>query len=156
MVIGFTQRRRTVSESQAAQGADGFTLVIGIVSQRTSEQEYRVLFRVEEGSGSAIVEANFIQFDPNFDARFGSREEESDPIVDARDLVAGNLELRTPLTTFVRNDFLAEDEECYTIGIQSPDVIGVRDIFECYDDDFPNATSFFCLHTICIEDDDGK
>ena len=158
MVIGFMQRRQTVSESQAAAGTDGFTLVIDIRSQRTSEQQYEVLFRVREGVSTAIVEATSFQFNTNFDAIFGNRQdnEEREPIEDARDLVAGSLELRTPLNTFIRNDFLAEDEECYTIGIQSPDVDGVRDIFDCFEDDYPNATNFFCFHTICIEDDDGK
>ena len=68
MVIGFMQRRQTVSESQAAAGTDEFTLVIDIRSQRTSEQQ---LFRVQEGVSTAIVEATSFQFNTNFDAAFG-------------------------------------------------------------------------------------
>ena len=153
MVIGFTQRRQTVSEGQVP-GVDFFPLPIDIRSMIESEQEYTVLFRVQEGMSTATVEAISQQFSEDFDARFGNRQVDTDPIEDERLLVAGNLELNTAVTTFIENDFLAEEDECYTIAIQSPDVGGVRDIFDC-NEDGSNATSFFCLHTICITNDDG-
>ena len=57
-----------------------------------------------------------------------------------------------PLQTAIRNDFVPEDEKCYSIPIDIPG------IFMC---DFVDASlisprSFFCEHTICIEDNDGK
>ena len=45
MIIGFSERRVTISESDAAQGDDEFPLIIDVHSNTTSEQEYRVLFR---------------------------------------------------------------------------------------------------------------
>ena len=155
MVIGFSQRRVTVSEATTEQGVDQFPLLINITSERTSEQEYQVLFRLQESSSTATVEAINTAFSTNFDARFGIRDNMGDPIEDARLLVAGNLELRTILQTFIINDFRAEDDECYTIRVLSPDLPGLRDLFEC-NEDSSNATDFFCLHTICIIDDDGK
>ena len=155
MVIGFSTRRVTVSEGQV-EGVDLFALTIDITSLRTSEQELRVLFRVQESSSTANVEAIVQQFSTNFDAQFGTRSSPGDPIVDERLLEAGKLTLQTELNTFIRNDFRAEDEECYTIRVVSPDQgPGVRQIFDCYEDIDVNATNFFCQHTICIEDDDG-
>ena len=57
--------------------------------------------------------------------------------------------------TAIRNDFRPEYEECYSIQI-SP--IDLKEVFMC---DFVDTSStppmsFFCEHTICIEDDDGN
>ena len=156
MVIGFSQRIVTVSEASVEQGDDQFPLIINITSERTSEQETQVLFRVQESSSTAKVEAINQQFSTDFDAQFGTRSAEGEPIVDERLLEAGKLQLQTELRTFIRNDFRAEDQECYTISLVSPDQgPGVRQIFQCNDDADIGATDFFCLHTICIEDDDG-
>ena len=53
----------------------------------------------------------------------------------------------------IRNDFFIEEEECFTIGIFNQEVPGGLQ-FTCSDG--IDATNFFCEHTICIEDDDGK
>ena len=156
MVIGFSQRRVTVSEAGVEQGVDQFPLTINITSERTSEQELVVLFRVQESSSTAKVEAIIQQFSTDFDAQFGTRSAEGEPIVDERLLQAGKLELQTELRTFIRNDFRAENQECYIISVVSPDQgPGVRQIFQCNNDADDGAINFFCLHTICIEDDDG-
>ena len=154
MIIGFSERCVTISESNAAQGDDEFPLIINVHSNTTSEQEYRVLFRWQQTSSTATVEPINQPLTLNFDARFGSRVMPTSPIEDERILQAGDFQLRSELITFIRNDFRSEDEECYTLRILSPDVIGIRDIFDCFNDD-TNATDFFCHHTICILDDDG-
>ena len=156
MVIGFSQRRVTVSEASVEQGVDTFPLTINVTSLRTSEQEYRVLFRVLESSSTANVEALNSVFSTDFDAQFGIRELNGEPIEDERLLEAGNLQLRTILRASIVNDFRAEEEECFTIRILSPDQVGVRQIFQCNQDTDSSASNHFCFHTICIEDDDGE
>ena len=97
MVIGFTQRSQTVSEGNTTQGADEFQLVINVLSQTTSESDYQVLFRWLETSSGATVEAINTQFDLEFDARFGIRNNPGVPIEDERILIAGDRELGTRL-----------------------------------------------------------
>ena len=154
MIIGFTQRMQAVSEGDAPLGADSFPLVIGVHSLRFSEILYEVQFRVLENS-NASVEAVNQQFSENFDALFGSTDSEQDPIVDSHRIDIGSLVLESPLTASIINDFDAEDLiKCFTLRIVSPDVVGDRNIFSCNQE--PNAVDFFCLHTICIHDDDGQ
>ena len=150
MIIGFIQRRQTISESDARSGE--LTLVVG--SLRISEIEYETQFRVLE-TGNANVEAHNMQFSTRFDALFGIRDSEGDSIEDSRPLTVGNQILETVLTTTVINDFIPENVECYEIRIFRPDV-GFRshNSFTCNEDE-GRPVNFFCLHTICIEDDDG-
>ena len=153
MIIGFNERFIFINESDIPKGSDEIQLTINVTSLRTSEQEYTVQFRLQEGSTNAFVET-ITPSNPEYDARFGSRQSMSDPITESRIVEAGSLQLRMELITFVRNDFRPEGLECYTIRILSPDLIGIREIFGCYEDN--SATNFFCLHTICVEDDDGQ
>lgn len=154
MVIGFTERMQRVSEGDGPEGADSFPLQIDVHSLRLSEIEYEVQFRVLENS-NASVEAVNQQFSVRFDVQFGNRDSEQNPIVDSRFLFVGNLELGSPLIALIINDFVPEDLiECFTIRIVSPDVVGDRDIFTCNEE--PTAEDYFCLHTVCIIDDDGK
>lgn len=162
MVIGFRDRNQTVSESDSGSGSDLFQLEIVVECLRKSEREYQVLFNLQlEGctfplpeSNIATVEAITLQFSSVYDALFGSRDNPGDPIQDERILRVGGFFL-SPLTTLIRNDFLPEETECFSILITSPDVPGFRTNFECNTDE-SGATDFYCLHTICIEDDDGR
>ena len=156
MLIGFSQRRQTVSESMAEEGSDEFLLILNVTSLRRSEQEYVAIFRHQESSSTAMVEATNAQFSTVFDARFGTRFVADEPIQEQRILVAGQLELQSDLPVFIINDFRPEDEECFTIRILSPDVEGLREVFVCNEVDDLTATDHFCTHTICIQDDDGK
>ena len=157
MIIGFTQRRQTVSESDAPLGADTFPITLDVSSLRMSELAYEVLFRVLE-TGNATVEASNVQFQENFDALFGTRITAQDPIVDSRLLAVGNLEV-TALMTQVRNDFRPEDQlKCYDIRILSPDVnpgAGLGHIIFTCNEDEDDPVNYFCISTICIIDDDG-
>ena len=153
MVIGFTERMQTVSEG-LFPGVDEFPLEINVATLRVSEREHIMLYRVLS-SGTARV-MSFAFFDNlDFDARFGGVQ--ADPIEQENHLLPGRDSI-DPLITAIRNDFVLEDEECYSIRLSPIDIPGLRELFMC---DFVDTTStppmsFFCEHTICIEDDDGK
>ena len=153
MVIGFTERRQTVSEGQVP-GVDEFSLQIDVDILRVSEREHRMLYRVLS-SGTARVVSFAFRDNLDYDARFGSVG--SDPIEQEDRLLPGR-NFTGPLQTIIRNDFIPEDEECYSMQISPIDIPGLREIFTC---DFVDTSvipprSFFCEHTICIEDNDGK
>ena len=152
MVIGFTQRIRTVSEG-AVPGVDLFQLQINISSMRPAERRHPMLFRLQESSTNATVET-LTAASNVFDATFGHREDPNDPIEEHRDLPLGKTTV-SPLQIAIRNDLIPEEKECFTIRIFPVDHPGRKALFECYDD-YLYVDSYFCEHTICIEDDDGK
>ena len=111
---------------------------------------YRVL-----SSGNARVVSFVFRENLYFDARFGFVQ--ADPIEQEDQLLPGRHHI-SPLQTAIRNDFVPEDEECYSIRLSPIGIPGLRELFMC---DFVDTSStpprsFFCEHTICIEDDDGK
>ena len=151
MIIGFTERIRTVSEG----AVDAFPLQINISSLRTSEREHPMVFLILESRTNATVET-ITPASNVFDATFGFRQDPDYPIFDIRDLPPGERTISSPLLTDIRNDLIPEEIECYTIRIFPLDVPGSRELFTCYGDN-AGADSYFCEHTICIEDDDdGK
>ena len=152
MVIGFTQRIRTVSEGQ--EGAvDLFQLQIIVSSLRSAERVHPMVFRILESRTNATVET----LTPSsiiYDATFGRRDNPDDPIEFFWDLNPGERTV-SQLLTAIRNDFIPEERKCFTIGIFPVDVPGRRELFTC-NEDSSGADSYFCEHTMCIEDDDGK
>ena len=146
MVIGFEIRSQTVSESQAPPGMERFDIIINIMSERTSEIDYEVPLRHVDNIGEATLEGLLNQPTTEFDALFG----DGDPLEQTRFLFAGSQRLQT--ITIISDDFRAEDTECFTLRVVVMDA-GVRRNFRCNDDGAGGA--FFCLHTICILDDDG-
>ena len=153
MIIGFTERIRTVSEGQVP-GVDLFQLEINLASARTAEREHPMIFRLQEPSTNATIEP-LIASSPVFDATFGLRENPDDPIEETRDLDPGSRTVQPLLLTAVRNDLIPEETECFTIRVLPVDVPGRRDLFTC-NEDGAGADNYFCEHTICIEDDDGE
>ena len=156
MIIGFTERIRTVREDDVPQGFDLFQLVINVSSVRTAEREHPMLFRLLEASTNATVEP-LIAESNIFDAHFGLRANPDDSLEETRDLPQGERTLpnnRLLLTT-IRNDLVPEDLECYSIGILPVDVPGRRELLTC-NEDSALADNYFCEHTICIIDDDGE
>ena len=147
MVIGFEIRNQTVSESQAPAGMDIFHIGMNITSERRSEINYEVPLRHVDNVGEATLEG----LQPTtleFDALFGA----GDPLEETQILFAGNQRLQ--ITTFIIDDFRAEDRECFSLRVVVMDAgPGVRTNFRCNEDGAGDA--FFCLHTICIIDDDG-
>ena len=153
MIIGFTERILTVSEGQVP-GVDSFLLQINVASLRPSEREYPMGFRLREASTNATIETQ-IPSSPVFDATFGLRENPDYPIEEHRNLAPGLLTVQPPLLTAIRNDFIPEHKECYTIRIFLVDVLGRHELFDCNEDGV-GADNYFCQHTICIEDDEGE
>ena len=146
MIIGFTQRRQTVSE------ADGL-ITVDVRSMVLSEINYNVSFGAPASNmgKNASVGDNQATNILDHDALFGAFNATTGYLESFRLLINGSTVLSTPLTLTIVNDFNPEPIECFTIGIASPDVAGDH---ECFDD-VDNSDSFFCLHEICIEDDDG-
>ena len=153
MIIGFTQRTQTVSESMALPGEESFPLPIHVATLRTAEREYPMYFRVQGASSSAIVEPTGAMVDPLYDATFGTRDTIRDPI-EVFFVLEALQDTISPLTTFIRNDRRPEYEECFTIRIHPGDIPGNHVLFSCYDD-YYGEDNYFCEHTICIMDDDG-
>ena len=155
MIIGFTQRTQTVSESMAQPGDVFFPLPIEVATMRTAEREYPMIFRLQEASSSAIVEPiTGAMVDPLYDATFGStRDTIRDPI-EVFFVLEALQDTISPLTTFIRNDLRPEYEECFTIRIHPVDIPGNQVLFSCYDD-YYGEDNYYCEHTICIMDDDG-
>ena len=153
MIIGFTSRSQTVSEGDARSGEDFNLLLIDVATERTSERIHTIIFRHLESASTATVVSMFLQGGNFlFDALFGN--EGSDPIEERFPLQPGS-DIIPSRVTEVLNDFRPEEDECYTIGIFTTDIPGARELFSCNDDE-DMANNFFCLHTICITDDDGR
>ena len=147
MVIGFEIRNQIVSESQAEFGMDRFPIRINITSERESEIDYEVPLRHGDNVGAATLEG----VQPTtliFDALFGA----GDPLEETQFLSAGGQRLQ--ITTFIIYDFRDEDRECFSLRVVVMDAgPAVRRNFRCNEDGA--GDEFFCLHTICIIDNDG-
>ena len=152
MVIGFTQRIRTVSEG-AVPGVDLFQLQINVSSMRPAERRHPMLFRLLESMTNATVET-FTPVSNVSDATFGHREDPRDPIEEHRDLPLGETTV-SPLQIAIRNDLIPEETECFTIGIWPVDIHPRHVFFDC-NYGYLDVDSYFCEHTICIEDNDGR
>ena len=154
MIIGFTTRMVYVPENNTELGFDVWLLPIEVATMRTAEREHLMIFRVQESSSSAIVEPIGGVVNLLYDATFGSRNNIGDPI-DVLFVLEALEDTIPPLITFIRDDRRPEDQECFTIRISPVDVLGRREVFTCNEDD-SGADNYFCEHTICIEDDDGR
>ena len=150
MVIGFTQRMQTVSES-IYPGVHSFLLEINVAPMHFSEVEHRMVYRVLSTGSATVVPYGSVQLN-NVDVLFGS---EADPI-EVMDLLNVGETNISPLEAEILNDFVPEDNECFSIRISPVDTVGVRELFVCdYIDDISHR-NFSCEHTVCIEDDDGE
>ena len=142
-MIGFTQRVQTVSENAALPGHDTFQLYIDVTAGRMADREYSIIFILDQNT-TAVVESLGPVFRADFDALFGVRVDPLEPLTEERILHEGDTIVN------IRNDFLIEEEECFTINI-FPFDFNFLETFMCNDE----AESLFCSHTICIEDNDG-
>ena len=154
MVIGFTHRFQTVSESNALDGEDFFPVNIPVATLRTAEREHPIIFRPQVSDSTAMVISIDGPYNPLFDVLFGIRVEYNGPIEIDFDLER-LVDTIPPLPADIRNDLRPEDEECFTIHILPLDVPGRCELFSCNEDN-EGAASYFCQTTICIEDDDGR
>ena len=138
-----------MSESEEP-GVDAFQLVINVSTLRVSETEHRILYQLLPSGTATVVPFGFFG-SLDFDARFGL---EADPLQQV-DILNPGQDAITPLLTVIQNDFKIEEDECYSIRITPIFVPGLNKVFTCNDDE-TNPTNYSCVHTICIENDDGK
>ena len=151
MILGFGDRRQTVSEADVPPGEEFFNLEIFITSLRISEIFYPVGVRSVIEGQPIIDPVDFIQ-NFMFDGLFGSREQNT-----INNLVlAENLEVNTTMLpaiqVSIRDDFLPENVECFELSIFRVDVESFTEQFMCN----TAGDNFFCEHEICILDDDGE
>ena len=139
MIIGFRQRSQTIVESDVVLSLDVHSLIV-------SELDYEVQFHLQQRSRSTFNGLN-----DQFDVQFVNWDNTSDPLKFSSKVLNGSLDLAALLQIRVQNDSSIEPEECYTVALLSPDD---ADSFTCNIDE-DNSTDHFCLHTICIADDDG-
>ena len=157
MIIGFINRTSNISEADRQfQQQQRFLFEVAVMSMGVSEITINVTIetRPTEGPGRIAEVAHLAVM--NFldqDALFGSINPDGDLDI-VLGLVTGSTILQTPLRVTIINDMDPEPVECFELLIVSPDVPGDRDIYRCFDDNV-NSDSFFCLHEICISDDDG-
>ena len=157
MIIGFTQRRQTVSEADRPFIQNqSYSITVDVRSMVVSEINYNISFEAPASNmgRTATVGDNEAANILDYDALFGYFNATTGDLEDLRLLFNGSKVPETPLTLTIINDFNTESVECFTISIASPDIAGNCEIFDCFDDD-DNMDSFFCLHEICIVDDDG-
>ena len=152
MIIGFTERVRTVPEN-GIDGFDIYQLLVHVATLRTSERDHFMIFRYLESSSTAIVDP-LDSSTANSDVIFGIRGSPNDPIEVHLDLEAGE-SLIQPLFVSIRNEFVPEEEECFTLRIIPADVPRRDELFTC-NEDGEGANNYYCEHTICITDVDGK
>ena len=139
MIIGFRQRSQTIPESDVVLSLDVHSSIL-------SELDYEVQFHLQQRSRSTFNGLN-----DQFDVQFVNWDDSSDPLKFSSKVPNGSLDIAALPKIRVENDSFIELEECYTVAMLSPD--GVES-FTCNIDE-ENSTDFFCLHTICIEDDEG-
>ena len=138
-----------MSEADVPPGEDFKHLYLHINANTAASTEYIVLLQHQESISTAVVDTFVFQTRTEFDALFGLRDDTNQPLQEAQILSSGEEFLQT--TVFIRNDFVIEEEECFTINLSN-----IGDAPFLCNDDGATATNFFCSHTICIEDDDGK
>ena len=145
MILGFGERRQTVSEADVTSGEKNFTLNISISSLRTSELEYivRVLSYIKFYGEPTIEPFNDIQ-NPMFDGTFGFRLGYSTLL--QKEVLRVNTTVLPPLQVLIRDDVIPEEEECFELSIiQCPYCHICNDA----------GGEFLCQHEICIVDNDG-
>ena len=151
MVIGFTARGQTVSEADVPDGFTTLTIPFEVDTERLSERELNITFRLLPLRGEARVDPS-TSVNNETDAIFGARREERDPIEELFVLKPLAMDIDDRQAVII-DDFEPEGEECFVISIVSPDIPGVREIFTC---NSPEAESYFCSYEMCIVDDDGE
>ena len=150
MILGFGERRQTISEAETLSGQESIRREIVITSLRTSEIVYRVGTR-SVIEGEPRIEPSDDVMDPLFDGTFGNREENTiNNLLQSEVLNIGTTVL-VPLLVFIRDDNTPEDEECFELSIFPVNTPTMTANFECN----MFGDEFLCQHEICIVDDDG-
>ena len=151
MVFGFAERITTVSEGGSGGTVELYSIYTELSAEKTSELLYVSIVHLVESKSNATVNPNTNQIE-TFDAIFGHRDDPGDPLQEVHLLRSGERRYQD-IQLSIRNDFLIENEECFTLSISTRNEFGQEAL--CNADDDSSASSYFCEHTICIEDDDG-
>ena len=148
MIVGFTERSRTVSESLAVSS---YHVEIEVASPGVSERFHGITIQHNEQLSTAVVESMF-GGNTFSDARFGARDRSHDQLEDQVVLYPGETIRR--VSASIVEDFRIEPEECFTLQLYFYETPGARaPLVTCNAGN--SSTNFFCEHTVCIEDDDG-
>ena len=150
MILGFGERRQTISEAETLSGQEGITRDIFITSLRTSEIEYRVGTR-SVIEGEPRIEPSGDVRNPLFDGTFGSREENTINNLFQSEVLNIGTTVLVPLSVFIRDDNTPEEEECFELSIFAVNTPTITANFECN----TAGDEFLCQNEICIVDDDG-
>ena len=151
MILGFGERRQTVSEAEVWSGQEYINRQIFITSLRTSEVSHIVGVRSVIRGEPIIEPAYGIIENPMFDGLFGNREHNTINNLVFMEVLEVNTTMMPALQVSIRDDFFLEEEECFTLSI-----------FQVYPEFFTEnficnmaGTQFLCIHEICITDNDG-
>ena len=136
-----------MSEGEA-QPEELISITVHVSTNKISELNYNVYFRYQDVISSAIVEP-LSSNDVEYDALFGEQLDSNEPIQELQEIRPG--QNSTSIELMIFNDLIPEEEECFTLQIQAIDP-SLMSPPKCNE----NGDSFFCEHTICIIDDDGK
>ena len=142
-----------MSEADIPSIHDVLVPSIPVTSDRVAVRDLHLVFRLLQSSSTATVDQIYTS-ELDVDALFSVRLAPDEGPLEAEHLLRrGENEISPSLLVVIRNDFVIEDEECFTIRLLTEDVQDRRQ-FTCNDEN--SATNYFCEHTICILDDDGK
>ena len=151
MILGFDGRRRTVSEAdEILPGEEFINVDVFITSLRRSEIAYPVGVR-SVIEGQPIIEPVGFIVNPMFDGEFGNREENTINNLLFMEVLIVDTTTLPAIRVTIRDDNLPEDEECFDLSIFPVNPPEGVENFMCN----TAGDDFVCVHTICIEDDDG-
>ena len=112
MILGFSERRQTVSEADATSGQEFINRRIFITSLRTSEITYSVRVR-SVIRGEPVIEPSGDVRNLMFDGTFGSREMNTiNNLVWIEELMIGTTSMPA-LQVSIRDDIMPEGQECF-------------------------------------------
>ena len=140
----------TVSEG-AGLSEVGFDVSIDVETLRVSEKRVPITFILRNDRSTAVVSPHAGVLFPS-DALFGSRDEHDDTVKELY-VLNPNESATEPRIATILNDFRVEPVECFIIRIYFLYIPGEKEPLATCNEE---GTNFFCEHTICIEDDDGK
>lgn len=123
-------------------------LDVEIHVQNATDRDYVVRLLGLTAKSTASLDSFVSSGSTNADVRFGERE--SDGSIRAERIIYKGGKY-TNFHIMIVDDFISEDEECFTIQLLASPLD--EDNFTCSEDD--NEMDYFCFQTICIEDDDG-
>ena len=149
MILGFGERRQTVSEADATSGQEFINRQIFITSLRTSEIAYFVGVR-SVIRGQPIIEPSDNIRNPMYDGSFGSREENTINNLVIIEILTVDTSSLPALNVFIRDDVIPEDDECFELSIFPVNPEQLTESFACN----VAGDEFLCQHVLCIVDDD--